>query len=70
MLCKVVSEVRIVVDYMPHRIELRDILETSEERQTKTQMLVAPIRTQILGELIDLGTPDINYVSKNIDQLT
>ena len=57
VLCKVVKEVKIAVDYTPHIIESQDIPENLEERQIEIPMLVQPVRTQVSGEVLDLGTP-------------
>ena len=33
-------------------------------------MLVPPIKTQVLGEALDLGTPKFNEMAKSIGQIT
>ena len=69
VLCQSVEQVRIEVDYMPQRNELRDVPETSEEKKPEMPMLVLPVRVQVSGEVLDLGTVEFNDVSKIIGQI-
>ena len=70
MLCKSIEEVNVAVDYTTPRAESQDIPGTSEERPNTLPVPVTLIRTQMLGEVLYLGTPEFNDVANNIGQIT
>ena len=66
MLCKVFKEIKTTEYYTPQITESQDVLGTSEEKQSEIPMWVSPIRTQVSGEALDLGTPEFNGMAKTI----
>ena len=57
VICKVVEEVKIAVDYTLQTTESQDVPGTSEERKNEIPISVLQIRMQVSGEALDLGTP-------------
>ena len=55
---------------MSKKLESQEELGPSEALDTKMPRLVPPIRVQVGGEVLDLGTPKFNDVAKIIGQVT
>ena len=56
-LCKKFEYVKIFVNYLVQNMESHDSLETSKIEQTAIPIPVPPIRVEVYGGVIDLGTP-------------
>ena len=56
-LCKEVKDVKIFVDCPVPTTESCDPLETSKVKTTTILVLVPPIKVEVSGGVIDLGTP-------------
>ena len=69
-MCKVVEDFKVVVDYPTPSTESQDPPETSEVQPTIIAVPVPPIRMQVLGGVLNIGTPKFQDVSKNIGQIT
>ena len=55
---------------MPRVAQSRDEPEPFEAPKPKIPRLVPPIKVQVGGEVLDLGTPKFNDVAKIIGQVT
>ena len=70
VLCKVVEDFKVFVDYQAPSTQSEDPPETLEVQPNGIAILVPPIRMQVSGGVIDLGTPEFTDVSKSIGQIT
>ena len=65
VLCKVVEDVKIVVDCPNETTESQDPSETSRMEQTAPPFPVPPITVEVSKAIVDLGTLEFNDVFKD-----
>ena len=70
MLCTMGKEVRVAVEYIPQMIESKDLPGPSEEKLDDVSISIPPIKTQLVGESLDLGTTKLNTIAKNLGHVT
>ena len=66
MLCKAVKEVRVTVNYIPPSTKSQGLPDLLEEQPSDVSILIPPIKTQVVGEKLDLGTQRLNTIAKNL----
>ena len=66
---KAIRQVKIIVDHTPQVPESQDELGPSEVLETQRPKPNHPVRVQIIGEVLYLGTPQSNEVTKSVGQV-
>ena len=59
-----------VVDYITQFPESQDLVGSSKERPSNVLTPIPPIKTQVLGEPIDLEIADLYTIVKNMGHVT
>ena len=58
------------VDYQPQLTSSQDLDISSEERLSDVSIPIPPIKTQVLGEAIELGKTELNAMAKILGHVT
>ena len=58
------------VDYTPKLYESQDLNGSLEEKPSDVSIPIQPIKTQLLGEELNLGTTKLNNMAKNLVHAT
>ena len=66
VLCKVVEDVKIVVIFSTPTTELQDPPETSKVEPNIILVPSPPIKVEVSGGVLDLGTLEFNNVTRDI----
>ena len=51
-------------------MESQELMGMSEERPSDVPIPILPIRTQVVGEVLDPGTPKLNAIAKKLGHVT
>ena len=70
MLSMMVKYLWVTIDYKPQVLELHDLAGPLEERPTKVLIPIPPIKTQMVGEALDLGIIELNTMDKKSINVT